>query len=139
MLELAVVLKALKIYAHAAHHTCTRIVFNQDHDILSDIYTKADSDYDDVIERYIGIYGDESLDEMKINKLAVDKAAKLPLKDVKENKEMLVACLDLHKEICAKIEVLCKNGKTSQGTIQLLGDIANASEVTQYKLKQRTK
>jgi DNA-binding ferritin-like protein len=139
MLELAVTLQTLKLYAHAAHHICARVVFNQDHDTLSDIYSKADSDYDDVIERYIGIYGDESLDEAKIISSAAQKMANLPLKQAKENKELLKTCLDLHKDICSKIEVLCKNGKTSQGTIQLLGDIANASEVTQYKLKQRLK
>lgn len=139
MIELAILVQSLKMYAHAAHHICARVVFNQDHDTLSAIYTQADSDYDDLIERYIGIYGDESLDEAKIITSAAQKMTQMPLKDAKENKELLKACLDTIKEINAKIEPLCKNPKTSQGTIQMLGDIANRNEVTIYKLKQRIK
>jgi DNA-binding ferritin-like protein len=139
MLELASNLRALQFYAHHAHHIVARVVFNQDHEILSEIYTKADSDYDNVIERFIGLNGDVSLNEHQVLSVAVSKIAALPMKDVKENKELLKTCLDLIKEINSKIEILCKDPKTTQGTIQMIGDIADKNEVLCYKLSQRLK
>jgi DNA-binding ferritin-like protein len=139
MIELSALLRTLQLYAHHAHHIVARIVFLQDHEILAEIYTKAESDYDDVIERIIGTRGEEGLDESKILLHVAQKIAKLPMKDVKENKEVLKVCLDLIQEINAKIEPLCKDPKTSQGTIQMIGNIADKNEVLVYKLKQRIK
>lgn len=139
MLDLAIALLVLKQYSHHAHHIVARVVFNQDHSTLGDIYTQADSDYDDVIERFIGLNGDENLDEAKILSIAAQKVASLPLKGVKENKELLKQALELIQGINAKIEVLSKDPKSTAGTIQLIGDIANRHEVLVYKLKQRLK
>lgn len=137
MLDLALSLLVLKHYTHHAHHIVARVVFNQDHSTLGDIYSQADSDYDDVIERYIGTNSDEALDEAKILSIAAQKVAALPMKGVKENKELLKQTLELIQGINAKIEVLAKDPKTTQGTVQLIGDIANRHEVIIYKLKQR--
>lgn len=137
MLDLAMLLRVLQLYAHHAHHICARIVFNQDHAMLAEIYTKAETDYDDVIERFIGLKGMEALDESKVLSVACQKVQALPMKGVKENKELLKTCLDLIEQINAKIEPLCKDPKSTQGTIQLLGDCANKNEVLIYKLKQR--
>ena len=43
------------------------------------------------------------------------------------------------KEINAKIETLCKVPGVTQGSIQMLGNFADANEVILYKLKQRVK
>lgn len=138
-LELSASVRALQFYAHHAHHVCARIVFSQDHAMLAEIYTKAETDYDNIIERYIGLKGDAALDESKVLMMACQKVQKLPMKDVKENKILLKACLDLILEINSKIEPLCKEPNASQGTIQMLGNIADANEVLVYKLKQRLK
>lgn len=139
MLDLAVSIRALQFYAHHAHHICARVVFMQDHEILGEIYSKMDGDYDNVVERFIGLNGDSALDEQKVLMAAVQKCGQKPLKEAKENKELLKVCLDMIKEINAKIEPLCKNPKTSQGTIQMIGDIADKNEVLIYKLQQRLK
>lgn len=139
MLDLSVLLRALQLYAHHAHHICARIVFSQDHETLAEIYTKAETDYDDVIERFVGLKGQEALDENKVLMAACQKVQALPMKDAKENKELLKSCLDLIEQINAKIEPLCKDPKATQGTIQMLGNIADKNEVLVYKLKQRLK
>ena len=137
MLELATALRALQFYAHHAHHICARAVFNQDHETLGEIYSKADSDYDNVIERFIGTKGDSALDEQAVLVAAVQKCGQTPVKGVVENKVLLSNCLTALKEINAKIEVLCKTPGISQGTIQMIGDQANSNEVLIYKLQQR--
>jgi len=139
MLDLSVILRCLQLYAHHAHHIAARVVFSQDHEFLAEIYTKAETDYDNVIERFIGLKGDAALDENKVLASACSKVQALPLKDAKENKEMLKVCLDLIKQINAKIETLCKDPKATQGTIQMLGNIADANEILIYKLNQRLK
>jgi DNA-binding ferritin-like protein len=137
MLELAIKLRALQLFGHHAHHIVARIVFFQDHDILSEIYTKAEADYDDVIERFIGLKGAEALDETKVLIAAVNKVQKMPLKIAKENKELLQSVLKLIEEINTDIEKLCKEPGLTQGTIQMVGNIADKNEVLVYKLKQR--
>jgi DNA-binding ferritin-like protein len=137
MLELAVLLKCLNMYSHKAHHVVARAVFLQDHEFLAEIYSKADSDYDNVIERFIGLNSTEALDEQSVLSQAVQKCGTYPLKGVKENKDLLVSCLKQIQEINGKIEVLCKASGTTQGTIQMIGDIADKNEVLIYKLKQR--
>lgn len=139
MLDLAVCLLCLKFYAHKAHHVVARVAFIPDHDLLGEIYSKADADYDDVVERFVGLHGDEALDEQKIMEAAVQKCAKYPLKGVKENKELLKVCLESLKEINSKIEPVCKKPGATQGTIQMVGNIADKNEVLIYKLQQRLK
>lgn len=139
MLDLAVSLLCLKLYAHKAHHVVAGAMFVPDHEILGEIYSKADSDYDDIIERFIGIHGADALDEQRVIELAVQKCGKYSVKGIKENKELLKVCLDSIKEINLKIEGLCKKAGVTQGTIQLIGDIANKNEVLIYKLQQRVK
>jgi len=137
MLELAAKLRALQLYGHHAHHIVARIVFTPDHEILSEIYTNAETDYDNVIERFIGLKGASSLNENQVLVSAVNKVQKLPLKNVKENKEVLENVLKLIQEINSDIETLCKGSEISQGTMQMIGNIADKNEVLIYKLKQR--
>lgn len=139
MLDLSSLIRALQFYSHHAHHICARIVFNQDHEILGEIYSKMDIDYDNVIERYIGLNGEDNFDEQKILVVAVQKCGSKPLKDVKENKELLKNCLDMIKEINAKIETVYKDPKSTVGLQQMIGDIASLNEVLIYKLNQRLK
>lgn len=133
MKELAILLNTLNLYAHQAHNTVSRLMFLQDHDFLTEIYTAADGAYDDVIERCIGL--GMSCDVQAINVEAGGRAAKISLGN--DNSTKLAACLDLEKQIVAEIEKIVRGGKISLGTETMLGDIANASEIRQYKLKQR--
>jgi ferritin len=80
----------------------------------------------------------EDFDPISAQVMAVNslKQVNYPLND---NQECFKAALEIEKEILGEIERLCKSGQYSQGTIQMLGDIADKTEVNVYKLKQRLK
>jgi DNA-binding ferritin-like protein len=138
MKELAITLRCLQLYAHNAHNLVARIVFMQDHEMLGEIYTAAEGDYDSVIERIIGLYGSEQVNLVEIQHMACQKMATLP-SVVKENSMYFQAILQLESDICTKVNELVRGQKVTVGTEQMIGDIADRSEVRQYKLKQRIK
>lgn len=133
MKELAILLKCLNIYAHNAHNLASRVVFNQDHEFLAEIYNAADNNYDNVVERMIGLGLNPNLPE--INILAAQKAAALQLGA--DNASKLNVCLDLEKQCTNLINTLVKSNQLTAGTEQMVGNIADLSEVRQYKLQQR--
>lgn len=139
MKELVILLRSINLYAHSAHNLCGRIPFFQDHEFFAEIYNNADSAYDDVIERMIGLYGEASIPSLSEQLIMLTEIAKvLPEKDVASNSVYFQVILNKQKSVCAKIEELCKSG-LPQGTIQMLGNITDKSEQIQYKIKQRLK
>lgn len=139
MKDLAILLRSINLYAHSAHNLCARVVFLQDHEFFNEIYSAANVAYDSVIERIIGLYGEEAVPALPEQLEALHQIlSQLPEKGVKENAIYFQVLLEKQKMVCEKIEELCKSG-LPQGTIQMLGNIADASEVLQYKLKQRIK
>lgn len=139
MLELAVLCRAMQLFAHSVHHLCARTPFHQDHAFFSDTYQAMDSAYDSVIERIIGLYGE---DAVELNRIVAEVALKLhdcPSTGVKENKEFYVQQLKFEQELCKLVETICKHPNVSQGTIQVIADLGDKSEVRQYKIKQRIK
>lgn len=140
MKDLAILLRSINLYAHSAHNLCARIPFFQDHEFFNEIYTGADSAYDDVVERLVGTIGEESVPSLKEQLQAISQILEqLPEKNVKENSVYFQILLEKNKMVCSKIEELCASGSLSQGTIQMLGNIADKFEVIQYKIKQRLK
>ena len=129
MEKIAMVLRSLQLYAHQAHNLISGKEFFADHGFLGELYPAYEADYDDVIERSIGL-------GKPINIKKVNQAAAESLQDdssVKEN------CFE---EILQSEEYLCEVIQDSleglsEGTRQLLGGIADKSEMRQYKLKQR--
>lgn len=137
MKELVILLRSLNLYAHSAHNLCGRVPFFQDHEFFNEIYSAADVNYDSVIERMIGLSGEESVPSLPEQLEAIHQIlSQLPEKGVKENAIFFQVILEKQKMVCAKIEELCKSG-LPQGTIQMLGNIADQSEQFQYKIKQR--
>lgn len=136
MLELLCCLRALNLYAHHAHNTCARVPFFQDHAELAAIYEKADDDYDNVIERIIGTQ-DVTPSLQSIMSGAMSKLSSVP--ETGQNSDKFENILRMKMDIIQKIELLVAGGEASQGTIQMLGDIANAEERDVYKIKQRIK
>lgn len=137
MLELAVLLRAIQLYAHSAHHLCARTPFHQDHAFFSDVYQAAEAGYDSIIERIIGLYGEDSVE---LNRIVSEVAAKLqgcPSTGVKENKAFYEQQLKFEKELCSLVETICKNPKASQGVIQTVSTMGELSEIRQYKIKRR--
>ncbi len=139
MKELQVLLRSLQLYAHQAHNLCARIVFQQDHDMFAEVYAKAESDYDSITERAIGLAGEESVCSLQeLLQGCFSKLSSVQDKGIKENSAYYQVILSMIKEINSKIEPLCKSG-LSQGTVQMLGDIADKNEVLMYKIGQRLK
>lgn len=137
MKELAILLRAINLYAHSAHNLCGRVPFFQDHEFFLELYEAADDAYDDVIERMIGLYGEDSVPSLPEQLEALHQLmSSLPEKGVKENAIYFQILLEKQKLVCSKIEELCKSG-LPQGTIQMLGNIADKSEVFQYKIQRR--
>ena len=133
--DLIVLLRTIQLFAHAQHNLAKHNTFMQDHEFLAEIYTAAEGNYDDVLERCIGLMGESSVN---LRMIQVQAAASMP-EPVKDNKQAFSALLTMEHNTCAMIEHLVRGGDLTVGFEQLLGDIANKSEVRQYKLSQRLK
>ena len=129
-MNLAALLRYLQFYAHFAHNKCGGPTFLVDHPFLAELYAGYEDDYDAVIERMIGL--DESVDLIKIH-----KAASEGLKEPKSFDEAFKEILQCEEELCGALDKLNKGA--SIGTQNLLADMADRSEMRQYKLKQRLK
>lgn len=129
--DLATILRFLQIYSHNAHNQLSGTTFFQDHSFLGELYPAYESDYDDVIERMIGL--NQTPDLISLQKQITEQ---LSNEGTPNNyPQCYNNILKWEIILCKSIELLSKN--LSQGTIQLIGDIANKSEMRQYKLKQR--
>ena len=137
MLELAVLLRSMQLFSHSAHHLCARTPFHQDHAFFGDVYPAMEDAYDSIIERIIGLYGEDSVELNRIVSEVAQKLQNCPSTGVKENKAFYEYQLQFEQELCGLVETICKNPKASQGVIQLCGELGNQSEIRQYKIKQR--
>lgn len=136
MKELAILFRLLQLYSHNCHNLVARTVFFSDHAFLGELYDGYTDDYDDIIERIIGLYGADNISLNEIQMAAVQRLITFPDK-FSENSQCFNKITELEKELCAKIEVICKTPGVTQGTIQLVGNQADKSESRQYKLRQR--
>lgn len=131
MEELATLLKHMDLFAHNAHNYSYGPLFNQDHVFLGSLYEAYDEHYDDVVERIIGLGLPCDLKQVAV-------LAASHLVEVGDNKSSLSHLYQLEKELCSHIEELAKSG-LSQGTLNLLADLADKSEKRQYLLSRRIK
>lgn len=138
ILELLVAhLRTLHLYYHNCHHVAFGPTFVQDHELFQQFYETFLTDYDDVSERTVGYYGRASLDLESIMRQVQIILSQLPKPSQASVDEMLAGGLLAEKELCKICEVVDKTPEASSGLRQLLGDIANRSEVRQYKIQQR--
>jgi len=136
MKELAIYLRCLQLFTHNAHNVVKGAVFLQDHSFLGDLYPAYEDEYDSVIERIIGL-ADISMEELIIIQTSALEKLKQYGATQSENKGYFSVILKMEKELCLLIESIVH--EASQGTQQLIGGIADNSEVRQYKLKQRVR
>ena len=148
MEELAIQFRHLQFLAHNAHNETGGASFFSDHEFFGALYPDYEQAYDALIERMLGL--GEKFDIVGIHKAAVEKLEAEP------NPEgYLMALLDGETELCKQIEAMCgheegteeESGEDdgdayaskhpSQGTMNLLAGLADASEQRQYKLRQR--
>lgn len=128
--NLATVLRASALYAHAAHNTISGETFLSDHEFLGDLYTALTTAYDDVVERAIGLG-----EEVDLLSMQVDAAESLKNLSLSDATAIFKQILENEKTIQDEISDAI-NG-TTVGTNDLLAGIADAGEVRIYKIRQR--
>lgn len=132
-MTLVSLLRMLQLYTHNAHNLLGGPTFFQDHEFLGELYPVYESEYDSIVERIIGL--GKEIDLISTQQQAVDALKKCS--QPKSYKDCYAEILKYEQMLCSMVEKLVKD--SSQGTIQLLGDAANKSEMRQYKIKQRLK
>lgn len=136
LLKLATHLQALKFASHYFHNICSKVAFFSDHEFFGEVYGAADGAYDSVIERYVGLFGAGNLNLNALVQMSHDKIKSVP-SQFPENHAMFGVLLQMENELNAMCNAICKSPECSEGTRQLVGDLANASEMRLYKIKRR--
>lgn len=133
MKELAILFRCMQLYAHNSHNLVSGSEFFSDHEFLGGLYPVYETAYDNLVERMIGL---DELSEAEL--LEIQMKAFSLLKQIKHSsnsKEIfktLITCEEEVQSLCGKI-------KGSAGTLNLVQQLADDSEVRSYKLKQRSK
>ena len=136
MYQLVTLIRLIYLLKHNCHNLVSKISFFADHEFLGSSYEMSLKHYDSIIERMIGL--NIQFDLLQVQDDAVKKLQQIPLQ-YKDNAECFFAILGVNKAILQLIEGLAKAQGISQGTIQLIGTIADEIEVENYKLQQRLK
>ena len=136
MLDLAILFRALQIYSHSAHNLCFGQTFHEDHDFFGDVYGRAEGWYDSIVERIIGLGHESEINLISLMEEVLGELKDLPLGSNQEYYKGIMSLLNKSNDYCEKV---CKAKGISQGTLQLVGGIADQIEVLQYKIKRRMK
>lgn len=137
MKELLAHLRAMQLFAHAAHNLVNGPSFGPDHDFFGSAYNTHESDFDNVVERVIGLYGEAHIDFAGLTMQAAQALASMKISKKVSNEQFFEQQLAHEQSLCQQIDQLCAVKGVSEGTKQLLGNIADASEMRCYKIKQR--
>ena len=138
MRDILIHLRAMHLFAHNAHNFVARAPFHSDHAFFGETYEAMSDAYDSVIERIIGLMGEEAVKPQTLLLEVNEKLKMAPSTGVKENKVFYQFQLMLEQELCKKVSMTIAAG-VSPGTEQLLGNLCDFSEMRQYKIKQRIK
>jgi DNA-binding ferritin-like protein len=137
MYDIFVQLKAISMYYKTTHWQCKNSVYYADHLLLDRLYKESHEDIDTIAEKMIGIgMGIDIVDLPKCLKSVFNKVKDLPYNQ-NENKIYFEAALKLENELLELCSIADKNPKTSCGTKNLIGDIADEAEARLYLIKQR--
>lgn len=138
MKELLYLLRAMQLYSHNCHNLVKGTSFLSDHNLFGDIYSELEGDYDDVAERIVGVYGEESLQLQEMMVQISSKLQDAPSVAVPDNRVFVEHQLKMENKLCDLISKIVQVG-VSHGTEQLITEICNKAESRKYKLKQRLK
>jgi DNA-binding ferritin-like protein len=133
MEDLAILLRALQLLAHINHNLVKGTTFFSDHEFLGELYAAYETAYDSVVERIIGTSGMKPQALMSIQESAVKV---LKQATVTGEPEMAFKTLVQGE---AELQKICESIKGSAGTLNLVAQLADDSEVRSYKLQQRLK
>jgi len=138
MKELMYLLRSMQIYSQSVHHLVKGTPFHSDHSFFGDVYSALAGDFDDVAERIVGLYGEEPLNLQDMLQAVAMKLTDAPSVGVQDNKVFYAYQLKMEDKLKGLVKQIVASG-VSPGLEQLVGDIANKSEMRCYKIKQRMK
>lgn len=136
--------RAMIAWYHAAHHVTKGTGFGGDHvNIYGEIYNQLDEDLDMIVEKGIGLTGDETLaDPVSSLSLAATKLAQYPAAANQGAETIASYAFALSKEYVAFIESTYSQFEAcgmSLGLDDLLQGLANQYETYVYLLQQRSR
>jgi len=126
---LAIHLRAMQFLYHNFHHLVSGVSFFSDHKFFGNSYSEMESNYDSVVENIIG-FGST----IDLNTLQYD-AVKMMV-DLSSDEDFFGSSLIAENQLQSLIEDISKE-QLYQGTINLIGAIAETSKSRIYKIKQR--
>lgn len=127
LIELAIHFRYMQLLAHNAHNLTSGPTFFENHEFFGELYPVYEAAYDSLVERCIGL-GDEDIDLVE-----VQKRAAAMLEDGEPFNTLFIG-----EEVIQQIVEKCfEEDDYTQGTLNLLAQLADDSEVRTYKLKQK--
>ena len=130
--DLAIAFRAAQFIAHNSHHLIKGATFFQDHEFIGELYESYAESYDTLAERIIAFNG--TLDVIAVTSKAASYASSFN-PEGKTSNEIFSALLAVEKSFCNMIKAIVPS--CTDGTQNLLQDIADKSEMRQYKIGRR--
>ena len=137
--------RAMIAWFHAAHHITKGTGFGGDHvNIYGRIYTELEADFDEIVEKGLGLTGDETLaDPVSILSTASNHLAQYPQPTNQDAELIARNALEVARAYIAFIESIYaqfnSSGTMSLGLDDQLQGFANKYETYVYLLQQRSK
>ena len=136
--------RAMIAWFHAAHHVTKGTGFGGDHvNIYGEIYTTLDEDLDQIVEKGIGLTGDESLaDPVSSLSMAAGLLAQQPSSANQDAETIACNAFEVIKYYVKSIESIYAQFEAcgmSLGLDDLLQGLANQYETYVYLLQQRSR
>lgn len=137
--------RAMIAWFHAAHHVTKGTGFGGDHvNIYGRIYTELEEDFDEIVEKGLGLTGDETLaDPTSILSLAAGQLSQYPQPTNQDAEQIARNALEIARAYIAFIESIYTQFETSGGMTLGLDDqlqgFANKYETYVYLLQQRSR
>lgn len=135
MKDLLALTRAMNLFYHHLHNTASGVAFEGDHEMMLDFYGQLDDEYDTINERHQRLIGPISMGELvEILENSCEVLESIPEGDFRSSLEQ---ALKLESILGSEINLAMVGA--SQGTINMLAQIADDSEVRCYKIGQRLK
>ena len=137
--------RAMIAWFHAAHHVTKGTGFGGDHvNIYGRIYTELEEDFDEIVEKGLGLTGDETLaDPASILSLAAGQLSQYPQPANQDAEQIARNALEIARVYIAFIESIYSQFEGSGGMTLGLDDqlqgFANKYETYVYLLQQRSR
>jgi DNA-binding ferritin-like protein len=130
--DVALAFRSAQFIAHNSHNLIKGVTFLEDHEFLGELYQAYEQGYDKCIERIVAFTG--NADVIGITSKACAISAQFNPAG-KTSNEIFSFMLDLEKSICAAIKTAVPG--CSDGTQNLLQDLAEKSELRIYPISQK--